>query len=269
MIQQFEWLHTGYCTAHEAVGMRGGRWKEVTFPANFGLLMHETEGPVLFDCGYSNRFFEATAQFPYRIYRYVTPVFIRPELSPLELLRTRGIAPESVRHILISHFHGDHVCALRDFPNARFYCHQKAMDQFRQVSGWSAVKRGILPDLFPDDFEDRCVLLGDFNALPDPDFGQKWDVFGDGSIEMPYLPGHGCGQMGARFKVQGETVFLLADAAWFMAAITENRLPHPIVRLFFDDWTAYRDTLTRLQRYHEQFPAVRMIPTHCNLSHYP
>lgn len=263
MIEQFQWLSTGYCTALERVARRDGQFRHIQFPAPFGVLHHRTQGIVLFDTGYSPRFFEATRHFPYRMYRYATPVFTRPEASAKAQLERQQIDPAEVRHILLSHFHGDHVCGLRDFPNAQFYCHEEALEQLNTHTGFQAARKGLLPDLFPADFRERCHVFTADNALPDPIFGSVWDVFGDGSITMPWLPGHGKGQIGARFDCAGQSWFLTADAAWFAAAIRHNILPSALVRLFFDDWKAYQQTLAKLQLYASHHPTTRMIPSHC------
>jgi glyoxylase-like metal-dependent hydrolase (beta-lactamase superfamily II) len=262
MITAFHWLSTGYCTALERVAKKGGRFKHIQFPAMVGLLEHSQLGWILFDTGYSERFFTATQRFPGRIYRYATPVFTEPEQSIVAQLKARGIDPLSIRHVLISHFHADHICALKDFPTATFYCHEKALQQYQTLSGFKAVKKALLADLFPDDFAARCQLFHPQNALPDPYFGHRWDVFGDQSLEFVDLPGHGCGQLGLRFQVNGKPIFLLADAAWLDENFKENLRPNPIVRLFFDDWAAYQHTLTQLHQYYLNHPEVQMIPTH-------
>lgn len=269
MMKVFNWISTGYCTALEAIAQRGGGFHEIEFPAHFGLLQHEQLGPVLFDTGYSMRFFEATQVYPYKLYQKATPVFTSPEQSAVAQLKRMGIEPESVQHILLSHFHGDHVCGLKDFPNARFYCHREALEELKAKDGFRAVSAGLLPDLFPSDFESRCVLLDESNALYDPYFGHKWDVFGDQSVEMVYLPGHGRGQIGARFTVDDRQVFLVADAAWLGVAITEGKLPLPVVRLFFDNWAAYKKTLNALRAYHKNYPKTLLIPTHCSKKYWP
>lgn len=263
MIEKFEWVTTGYCTALERIARRDGRFRHIRFPATLGILQHSTLGTILFDTGYAPRFFDATRYFPYKIYRYATPVFSRKEISAKAQLERRGIDPLSVKHILLSHFHGDHVCGLKDFPNAQFYCHAAALEQWASLRGFGAVRNGLLPDLFPDDFQARCTVLNTRNALDDPFFGMYWDVFGDGSVRMPWLPGHGRGQLGAQFQCKGQSWFLVADAAWFADAVYQNILPSPVVRLFFDDWKAYKTTLVQLQRYHQAHPGTIILPSHC------
>jgi len=100
--------------------MRGGRWASMMFPALCGLLQHPTRGWILFDTGYSNHFIEATRQFPERMYRWITPLSLPPEETLLAQLQASGITAGDIRHVVISHMHGDHIAGLRDFPNASF-----------------------------------------------------------------------------------------------------------------------------------------------------
>src|SRR6187549_2200647 len=72
-------LHAGYCTSPEHLAIQGGRWKTIHFPAMFVLLRHPKFGPMLFDTGYSYRFFDETKKFPKRLYRFMTPVFLEEE----------------------------------------------------------------------------------------------------------------------------------------------------------------------------------------------
>ncbi len=74
-------LHAGYCTAPEHIAIQGGRWRSIHFPAMFALLQHPRFGPMLFDSGYSYRFFEETKTFPNRSYRLMTPVRLREHQS--------------------------------------------------------------------------------------------------------------------------------------------------------------------------------------------
>jgi hypothetical protein len=49
-------LQVGRCRHLERVTLRGGRWTTIDFPALASLLIHPTEGPILYDTGYAERF---------------------------------------------------------------------------------------------------------------------------------------------------------------------------------------------------------------------
>ncbi|MBI2434601.1 MAG: NAD-dependent epimerase/dehydratase family protein, partial [Candidatus Hydrogenedentes bacterium] len=124
-------LKAGSTHAPEKVFTPYGRWRWIYVPAMFALLEHPSEGVGLVDVGYAPRFFEATRRWPYRIFRWLTPAAIPETESPVVQLRQRGIGPEEVRWILISHFDPDHIGGLIDFPAARLYCSVEAFASIR------------------------------------------------------------------------------------------------------------------------------------------
>ena len=67
-------LDTGHCLASEHHLIRGGRHVRVACHSIVALLQHPYHGWFLWDAGYAPRLFEVTARFPFRIYRWVTPL---------------------------------------------------------------------------------------------------------------------------------------------------------------------------------------------------
>ncbi|MEZ4771863.1 MAG: MBL fold metallo-hydrolase [Bacteroidia bacterium] len=255
----------GYCLAKENHAIRGGKRNNIQFPATYGMIHHPEKGWILFDTGYTQRFYEATDHFPGKPYKWITPTFIKPEEEAVAEVKRMGINPEDIGHILVSHFHADHVGGLRDFPRAIFYCSTAAFDQVQRLKGFAGVRRGLLPGHLPEDFTRRAVLTdtGNFQTKNDPDLGVMTDLFGDGSILLPYLPGHAAGQFGALLNTNKGKVLLAADSSWLKANYQENRLPSPIVRLFFDSWKDFKTSLEKVWKFWQNNPDVKIIPTHC------
>jgi hypothetical protein len=136
-----ELLKVGHCFHPEAVVIRGGSWRAQQFPAIVALLKHPSQGYMLFDTGYAKHFIQATTPFPQRLYRWVTPMHLCDKENLLHQLAQRGIAPEDIKHIFISHFHADHIAGLLDFPQARYICSKVALQSVMQRSGI----RGLCP----------------------------------------------------------------------------------------------------------------------------
>ncbi|MFN8494749.1 MAG: MBL fold metallo-hydrolase [Caldilineaceae bacterium] len=262
-------LATGYCTQSEHILFRDGERKTVRFPAIFALLEHPTAGPILFDTGYSERFFAETQRFPASLYRRLTPVYLRPEETAVRQLAARGIAATEVRTIIVSHFHADHVCGLADFSHARYVYFADAYTAVYRLRGLRALRAAFLPGLLPSDFAERSqpVTLSRLKPLP-PDyapFEQGVDLFGDGALIAVRVPGHAAGQMGLFVQTEnGERFFLIADACWHSRAYRENVLPNPLVRLIFANWRDYCASFVQIVQFHRQHPDVRIIPSHCS-----
>lgn len=257
-------LKVGYCDAYEHHAIKGGSRKKIAFDAIVGVIKHPEKGVILFDTGYSKRFYEETRTYPEKLYAQITKVYIQEQEELAHQLIQMGIQPNEIKHIIISHFHADHVAGLKDFPNATFYCSNKAYQQVKQKDGFSAVKKGLVKGLLPDDFDTRVQLIEESSEIEHPFFGKAHDLFGDGLIQLIDLSGHAAGQVGALLKTKDKDTFLVADACWLSKSYQELIFPNSIVRLFFDSWTAYKKNLTKLHHFHKAHPEIKIIPTHCN-----
>lgn len=258
---------TGYCTHKERVTIRGGSSRTVRFPAMFALIEHPRLGPIVFDTGYTERFFTATARIPFSLYRRATPVYYKPQDSAAYQLRQRGIDPRDVRYVILSHFHADHIAGANDFPNASFIYLQEAYEAVRYRTGWSAVLAGFIPGLLPDDFTDRSRPIDERSLVELPrefPFARGMDLFGDGSVIAVDVPGHAAGQIGLLLSTGSEKYFLCADAVWSSAAYREQRPPHWMAGLIMSSRRQYADSFRKVHQMHKQQPEYRIIPSHCN-----
>lgn len=258
----------GYCCQLEAFSIKGGRWRPVRFPSKMALLKHPRHGTVLFDAGYSERFFAATKSLPYALYRWLTPVTLNQEMTAPVFLRKMGMNPDTLLQVVVSHFHADHMGALDDFPNARFCCSSRGFETVEGTSGFAALHHAFLPDLLPSGFRDRADFVEDRPEVALPDkwrpFEVGWDLLGDQSLLAIDLPGHAIGQIGLAFENdEGESIFLVADACWSRRAFRENLTPNLLGWIPQADCGAYRETLNKLNELHSRSPEINIIPTHC------
>lgn len=255
-------FHSGYCVAHGKVIDPVNGQKHCQVYATWALIEHPEQGLMLFDTGYAPRFQEATVRWPYRLYALMTPLFLEAHETALERLKALGYAPDQIKTILISHFHGDHIAGLKDFPQAKVICSASAWAQASSVKGWAAVSKGILPDLIPGDLGQRIQSIDDAKLGQLNIKDSAYDLFADGSMLLYALPGHGRGQLGALLQTEDGLVFLAADAAWQLEPWKAGILPRSIVRLFFDDWQAYKRTFGDLRDFAEAHRDCRIVFTH-------
>lgn len=260
-------MSDGWCEQQENIAIHGGAKRRIRFAAMFGLILHPKAGPILFDTGYTRRFLAETEKFPAKFYRLITPVFFNEAGDVKTQLLARNLSPADVRHIVVSHFHADHVGGLKDFPNAKFHCSRAAFEAVKNLRGFGATRHAFLPGLLPEKFPARAVFFEDAATVKLPathaPFSQARDVLGDGSLLAVELPGHATGQIGVFLKdASGRDCLLAADACWLSQQFRENRMPHGIVRLLVN-WSDYKATLQKLHELHKNNPAMRIIPTHC------
>jgi glyoxylase-like metal-dependent hydrolase (beta-lactamase superfamily II) len=224
---------------------------------------------MLFDTGYSRRFFDETKRFPKRFYRWMTPVTLHEEDLVVNQLANFGIRPADISHVFISHFHADHIASLPDLVRSRYVYMPHAFAHLRTSPPSEDMKHAFLRGLIPSDFDARShvvdmtkpILLSNEHAP----FKTGFDLLGDGSILGVELPGHALGQMGLFVcDESGRLFFFVADAAWLKQAIVENRPPHRIANMLFPDPKAYRETLADLHTHHLAHPDTQVVPSHCD-----
>lgn len=264
------YLRVGQCQHLECVAARGGRMKLIDFPSFCGLIRHPQAGWILFDTGYADQFFQATQQLPEKLYRLALPVKLNDEEKLLSQLKSLGIKPEDINWIIISHYHGDHIAGLRDFPNAKFIASKKDTDDLQSLmqKRWRATLQGKLPGLLPDNYFQRLLLVEDLPEKKLPDwmqpFEQAFDLLGDGSLLIVPLPGHSHGQIGLLMPdVKGQPVLLTADACWSMPACREGRLPSPLAALATANQKVYQKTFFNLQQLANREKSLVLLPSHC------
>ncbi|NBC24494.1 MAG: MBL fold metallo-hydrolase [Bacteroidetes bacterium] len=260
-ITHFEILKAGYCTSNKSIALHKAENKTIRFPALAAIFEHDKNGLILFDTGYASHFFRASKRLPYSIYRRITPVFFKAEEAIKYQLHQKGISPKDIRTVIISHFHGDHIGGLKDFPNAKFVCHEFAFQSIENKKGLRALLKGFLPDLIPANFRSRLNMLKDSKRYIYQDLN-TWDLFDDGSIILQKLDGHADGQLGLRFKYKEKSFFLVADAAWLWQNYQQLWYPSPKVKLFFSSWSNYINNLQKLHQIH-LYTQSEIIPTHC------
>ena len=266
-------LRVGACRHLECMAARGGRWSPVEFPALCGLIRHPERGWLLYDTGYSEHFFAATDTWPERLYRAVLPVTLPgAEILTSQLARF-GLTPADIGTVIVSHYHGDHIAGLRDFPNARFIALQADTDRFAALAGkrWRATLGGHLPSLLPDDYFDRVIAAdaAPKRNLPDwlAPFETGYDLLGDDSLIGVPLPGHSHGQLGLFVPdAGGRPAFLVADACWSLPALRDGRLPAYPALLVNAEQRRYIETFRGLVGIARRETAVAILPSHCEVA---
>lgn len=260
-----ELFASGYCEAHERIVNPVSGKGIVRFYAIWALVEIPSVGFVLFDTGYSPFFNDCTQTFPNKVYRWATPVFITSDQTAKHILAQRGIHPDEVKYVILSHFHADHIAGMRDFPQSTFICSADALTQVKQLQGWGAVAKGIIHAFLPPDFLERVVSIEQFADFIDIDKQgiTTYNLFGNKQFSLVALPGHAKGMLGFLLDTDQQKMLYATDASWSEATFRDNILPSPIVRLFFDSWRDYKQSLEALRAFKQNNPDFDVLFTHC------
>jgi glyoxylase-like metal-dependent hydrolase (beta-lactamase superfamily II) len=218
-------LNAGYCSQWGTLaGRASGGWTR--FYGVFVHLEHPVHGVGLIDTGYGPDFYQATRRFPARLHRWATPAHLAPEGEAWSVLEARGLRPDDVGEIFVSHFHADHIAGLHHFPRARFVYRPDSFEALCRMRAWDQVHNGFLIGLVPEDLRERGreLAVGAFSAgAGDLEGFRVLDYWGDGDLLIVDLPGHALGHTGYVIRTEAERIFYVVDACWDMDGMLQGR----------------------------------------------
>ncbi|KIP13676.1 MBL fold metallo-hydrolase [Burkholderia ubonensis] len=245
-------FEAGYCTHPGCVALRGAGFSACAFPSRCYLLQANGRR-WLWDTGYASHFLDHTRRGVFALYRKVTPVYFDAADAIAAQLAREGLRPADLAGVVVSHFHGDHIAGLRDFPGVPMICSGDGWRATRPLRGIAALRRGFVPGLMPDDFDARACFVESFERVALPaelaPFEHAYAMpNAGGDILLVELPGHAAGHLGAFVATDSGWVLLASDSAWSPQGYREPRGPSRIAHLIMDDPRAYYATLDRLHQ---------------------
>lgn len=232
--------------------LRSGAWAKVSLKVRYGYFEHPRFGPVLVDAGYGPRVtLGGERSQALKAYAGILrPTLVDAQLPP-EFLRKKGISPSDVQAIIVTHFHADHVAALKDFPRATFYADGNAWAQVRCGSAMKNIQHGIFRELMPDDFSSRLVSFERCPTRKLPSrLGLGHDIFGDGSVFAVPFFGHAVGHHCIYFAQSYQPLLYATDTQWLRRAVIEDRVPGFPASRASDNQAKTLASVRRLQEYY-------------------
>lgn len=218
------------------------------------ILRHPERGVTLIDTGLHPEAHASVARdfgWPMRVLfkglRTVGPAFGQQLLD-------RGIDPDTIERVVMTHLHVDHTSGMRLLPNARFICTPEEWSATRRRD---AALKGYVAKHLPEEHRMDLIDLAAAGSPQSP-FALTHDLFGDGSVRLAFTPGHTPGHLSVMVTTDdlGE-VLLAGDAAYTLRSIQEEHLP-----LLTDDDLRSRATLRQLREYQAANPSTLVVPTH-------
>jgi glyoxylase-like metal-dependent hydrolase (beta-lactamase superfamily II) len=180
--------------------------RQVTIPVNMFVIDH-AKGLVLVDTGNNAAISDGkcTSHWVAAMCDGLKPSQKRADVIDMQLKKL-GYEPESVKAVITSHAHLDHIGNIKLFPKAVHVIQKKELYQ-----AW-----------WPEKFqrEGGAFVMGDFDG-PARDFNYleldgDYDLFGDGTIVVLSTPGHTLGHQSVKVKLpSGQTLVMAQDAIWF------------------------------------------------------
>jgi N-acyl homoserine lactone hydrolase len=138
------------------------------------------------------------------------------EENCVDQLKSIGVRPDEVTHVLQSHLHLDHTGAIGRFPNATYYV-QRAEYNYAFNPDWFSAGAYIRADF------DKPKVKWQFLDGNDTD---DFDLFGDGVVRMIFTPGHAPGHQSFLVNLRSTgSVLLCIDAAYTLDHWENRALP--------------------------------------------
>jgi glyoxylase-like metal-dependent hydrolase (beta-lactamase superfamily II) len=175
----------------------------------FMYVVAHREGNVLFDSGAhpdlrtnpQSRLGDAAADFEMRL---------DPEHHIERRLAAIGMTPRDIDVVIQSHLHFDHAGGLGWLTHAPIFVHREELAFARN----------------PPVYQQLIYVQADYGMELDwRELDGDHDVFGDGRVTVIPTPGHTKGHQSLLVRLERETVFLLADAAYLVAKMRSRSLP--------------------------------------------
>jgi len=181
-------------------------------------------------------------------------VRMNPGQSAAERLRARGIEPDSIGLVVMTHLHNDHASATTDFPNATFICDQT---EWRAAHSKGANRNGYVNTHLDIAVDWRLVDYGKDPVESFAGFARTLDLFGDGSVRLISTPGHSAGHQSVLLRLAHGELLVIGDAAPTEEILEGSKRPF----LNDDDHLAER-SLRELRSYRRLTPNALMVPGH-------
>lgn len=116
-----------------------------------------------------------------------------------------GLDPDTIRYVVQSQLHYNHIGGIGHFPKAEFLVHRREWQYARDPSDW--LSQAAYPRADIDRPDVRWRLL-DLTAED-----RELDLYGDGRLRIIFSPGHSVGQLSVLARLDDRVALLTGDAA--------------------------------------------------------
>ena len=237
-------------------GTEIGRSREdwIWLPVPAFLIEHPSAGPILVDTGLHPSVALDPGQGFGRIAKVVKEFRMSPDQGVAVQLRTRGVAPEDIGVVVMTHLHTDHASGVSEFPEATFMLDGR---EWEAATRPRSALRGYRKQQFDYGFDWRAIDYDSADVDSFASFGHSVDLFGDGAVRLVSTPGHTLGHQSVLVRLRGREALLTGDAAYQRRTIDETIIP-----LVLQDEHRFLRSLKEIQRYVGRTPGALIVTGH-------
>lgn len=245
-------IEAGKMLSQAGFAYRGGSLTEPRVFGMGGILIKHPQGLLLFDTGFGRDVDEHFKTVPL-LMRATSKYEKEPTVAAQ--LHAVGIEPSSLKAVILTHAHWDHVSGLADLPGVPVWvdAQEKAFIDSDDSAAALAHSFGALN-----------YHVYDFPSGPYLGFNNSYDVFGDGSVVLVPAFGHTPGSIIAFINPPGEKRYaLVGDLVWQMEGI-ELPAEKPWMSRRLVDWDdqRVRDLIVHMHQLKAAMPNLVIVPAH-------
>ncbi|MCD4684904.1 MAG: MBL fold metallo-hydrolase, partial [Anaerolineae bacterium] len=214
-------------------------------------VIEHPEGLIVVDTGDTARISEP-GYFPrwHPYYRFAVREWNTPEQEIGPQMHAKGLDPDDVRWVIVTHFHTDHAGGMYHFPNAEFIVARAEYTASRGL--WGQIK-GALPQHWPEWFQPRLIDFADqlVGAFP-----QSFTLTETGDMYLVPAEGHTAGQLAVLLDVDDLRYFFAADISYSQQQLLDQQVDGVAL-----DYAAAAQTLARALQTVQAQPTI-YLPSH-------
>lgn len=241
--------------SQEGFSVRGGSLTKSLATSLAAFMVEHPQGRLLIDAGVGRRVPEHLETTPLLLRTFASLTVKQPTL---DALGARGLEPNDVEGIVLTHSHWDHVSGLADLRGVPVWITPEELAHARSDDDGGKLYRQLeaqgqfqLHDLtFPGD------AYGPFPA--------SRDFFGDGSVIVVPMPGHTPGSVGVFVSLpSGKRFLIIGDTSWTKEGVDwPAEKPWLTRRMVDHDAAGVREQLVMLHQLQWANPNLTIVPAH-------
>ena len=242
----------GFMAWRKAYGFGVPKSGYMDLPVPAYLVHHPGAGPILIDTGLHPSIANDPKDNMGRIMSKLFELDAGSDVS--SQLRERGISPNDISVVAMTHLHSDHASAISEFPEATFVV---SAPEWKEATENPKTINGYRPAHYDFAF-DFCTVDFDREGIESyGPFGRTFDLFGDGSVRLVFTPGHTHGHMSVIVRLPRRDFVVVGDVAYTWRQFKGGPEPYRVA-----DRHNWRRSLKEMQAYRKAYPYALIVPGH-------